>query len=96
MASVQNLKKDIDYLFFEFISDCFMYTSLHTGEKRTEVQNLIEEAVSMRNEFIQRVNHPDGKDNPALVRAYYKAVRKDLLEKVDEFFERLSAISKSK
>lgn len=96
MASVQNLKKDIDYLFFEFISDCFMFTSLHTGEKRTEVQNLIEEAVSMRNEFIQRVNHPDGKDNPALVRAYYKSVRKDLLEKVDEFFEKLSAISKSK
>lgn len=96
MASVQNLKKDIDYLFFEFISDCFMFTSLHAGEKKTEVQNLIEEAVSMRNEFILRVNHPDGKDNPALVKAYYNAVRKDLLEKVDELFEKLSAISKSK
>lgn len=96
MASVKNLKKDIDYLFFEFISDCFMFTSLHTGEKRTEVQNLIEEAVSMRNEFIDRVNHPDGKDNPALVKVYYISVRKDLLEKVDELFEKLSAISKSK
>ena len=25
----------------------------------------------MRNEFIDRVNNPDGKDNPALVKAYY-------------------------
>ena len=96
MASVKNLKKDIDFLFFEFISDCFLYTSLHTGEKRTEVQNLIEEAVAMRNEFIDRVNHPAGKDNPALVKTYYKTVSKDLLEKVDSYFEKLSEISKSK
>lgn len=96
MASIKNLKKDIDYLFFEFISDCFMFTSLHTGEKRTEVQNLIEEAVTMRNEFIDRVNHPNGKENTALVKAYYISIRKDLLEKVDELFEKLSEISKSK
>jgi glutaredoxin 2 len=96
MASVKNLKKDIDFLFFEFISDCFLYTSIHTGEKRNEVQNLIEEAESMRNEFLDRVNHPAGKDNPALVKAYYNTVSKDLLEKVDGYFEKLSEISKSK
>lgn len=96
MASVKNLKKDIDFLFFEFISDCFLFTSIHTGEKRNEVQNLIEEAVSMRNEFIDRVNHPDGKDNPALVKAYYTSLSKELMEKVDSYFEKLSDISKSK
>jgi predicted HAD superfamily phosphohydrolase len=96
MASVKNLKKDIDFLFFEFISDCFLFTSIHTGEKRNEVQNLIEEAVSMRNEFIDRVNHPDGKDNPALVKAYYTNLSKELMEKVDSYFEKLSDISKSK
>lgn len=34
MASIRNLKKDIDYLFFELISDCFMFTSLHEGQKK--------------------------------------------------------------
>jgi hypothetical protein len=96
MASVKNLKKDIDFLFFEFISDCFLFTSIHTGEKRNEVQNLIEEAVSMRNEFIDRANHPDGKDNPVLVKAYYAKLSKELMEKVDGYFEKLSDISKSK
>ena len=33
MASIKNLKKDIDYLFFELISDCFLFTSIHKGEK---------------------------------------------------------------
>jgi hypothetical protein len=57
--------------------------------------DLIEEAVSMRNDFIDRVNNPDGKDNPALVKAYYSALRKDLLEKVDGYFEKLSSLAKS-
>jgi predicted HAD superfamily phosphohydrolase len=95
MASIKDLKKDIDYLFFELISDCFMFTSLHEGQKKTAAQDLIEEAVSMRNEFIDRVNNPDGKDNPVLVRAYYNTLRKDLFEKVDSYFERLSQITKS-
>jgi len=94
MASIKSLKKDIDFLFFEVISDCFMFTSLHDGPKRAEVQDLIEEAVSARNEFIDRANHPDGKDNPVIVRTYYASLRKELFEKVDGYFERLSAISR--
>lgn len=97
MASIKNLKKDIDSLFFELISDCFMFSSLHTGEKRNaEVQDLIEEAVSMRCEFIDRANHPDGKDNPALVKAFYSRLRKELLQTVDGYFEKLSRITKAK
>jgi len=96
MSSIRELKKDIDYLFFEFISDCFMFTSLHDGSKNADVQNLIEEAVEMRNDFIDRVNNPDGKDNPRIVGAFYSTLRKDLLEKVDGYFEKLSTISKSK
>jgi len=96
MSSIRELKKDIDYLFFEFISDCFMFTSLHSGEKSAEVKNLIEEAVSMRNEFIDRANNPDGKDNPHIIGGYYSALRKDLLQKVEGYFEKLSEISKSK
>jgi hypothetical protein len=95
MASIKNLKKDIDYLFFELISDCFMFTSIHEGQKKAEAQELIEEAVSMRNDFIDRVNNPDGKDNPPLVKAYYTTLQKELLEKVDGYFERLSKISRA-
>jgi len=95
MASIKDLKKDIDYLFFELISDCFMSTSLHEGEKKTEIQDLIEEAVKMRNDFIDRVNNPDGKDNPVLVKSYYGTLLRDLFEKVDAYFERLSKITKA-
>ena len=29
MASVRELKKDIDYLVYEVISDCFVFSGLH-------------------------------------------------------------------
>jgi hypothetical protein len=96
MASVRELKKDIDFLVFEVISDCFVYSNLHPDNKSDELTALINDAVELRNDLIARVNNPDGKDNPKIVKAYYKSVAKDLMSGVDKLFERLSAISAKK
>jgi hypothetical protein len=96
MASIRELKKDIDYLVFEVISDCFVYSNVHPDNKTDELTALISDAVEFRNDLIVRVNNPDGKDNPKIVKAYYKAVQKDLLSGVDNLFERLSSISAKK
>jgi len=96
MANIRDLKKDIDYLFFELISDCFAYASLHSGDKTDEVKNLIEEVVQARNEFIEKASKPTGKDNPKLVKQYYSSIRKELFERIDSYFTKLSDISKSK
>jgi len=96
MASVRNLKKDIDYLVFEVIADCFAYSGIHPDDKADELSAIITDAVSFRNDLIARVNNPDGKENPKIVKSYYKAVEKDLLTGVDKLFDRLSALSKKK
>jgi hypothetical protein len=96
MASVRNLKKDIDYLIFEVISDSFAYSSIHPEDKSDELSAIISEAVNFRNDLIARVNNPDGKDNPKIVKAYYKAVEKDLITGVDKLFDKLSALSSRK
>jgi len=96
MASVRELKKDIDYLIFEVISDCFVYSNLHPENKSDELTVLISEAVEFRNDLIARVNNPDGKDNAKIVKTYYKTVSKDLLTGVDKLFEKLSTLSSKK
>ncbi len=93
MASVRELKKDIDYLVFEVISDCLLYSEIRPDMKSEEVSSIIEDAVEFRNDLIARVNNPDGKDNPKIVKAYYKKVGKDLLSGVDQLFGRLSSLS---
>ena len=94
MASVRELKKDIDYLVYEVISDCFVFSGLHPDIRSDEVSAIISEAVEFRNDLIARVNNPDGKDNPKIVKAYYKSVEKDLLTGVDKLFSRLSSMTK--
>jgi hypothetical protein len=96
MASVRELKKDIDYLVFEVISDCLLYTDVNPDNNSDEVNSIITDAVGFRNDLIARVNNPDGKDNAKIVKAYYKSVEKDLLKGVDKLFDRLSALSAKK
>lgn len=96
MASVRELKKDIDYLVFEVISDCFVYSRIHSDNQSDELSTIISDAVNFRNDLISRVNNPDGKDNPKILKAYYKSVEKDLLAGVDKLFSRLSALTSTK
>jgi hypothetical protein len=94
MASVRELKKDIDYLIYEVISDCFAFSEIHPDMKSEELDDIISDAVEFRNDLIARVNTPDGKDNPKIVKAYYKSVSKDLLVGADKLFTRLSELTK--
>jgi hypothetical protein len=94
MASVRELKKDIDFLVYEVISDCFVFSGLHPDIKADELSAIVSDAVDFRNDLIARVNHPDGKDNPKIIKAYYKLLEKDLLIGVDKLFNRLSEMTK--
>ncbi|HKK40827.1 MAG TPA: hypothetical protein VJ963_00365 [Bacteroidales bacterium] len=95
MASIRDLKKDIDYLLYEVIADCFAYSEVHPDKNTDEVAKIITDAVELRNDLIARVNNPDGKDNHKIIRAYYKAVQNELLSGTDELFNRLSSLSKT-
>ena len=94
MANVRGLKKDIDYLIYEVISDCFVFSDVHPDVKTEELSAIVSDAVDLRNDLIARVNNPGGKDNPKIVKAFYKGVKKDLMGGVDDLFSRLSDLTK--
>ncbi|MGZ2369401.1 hypothetical protein ACXR6G_06415 [Ancylomarina sp. YFZ004] len=94
MASRRKLKKDIDFLTFEVISDCYNYIYLHPGNEE-KVLEVIKETVANRNNLVARTNHPDGKDNAKLVKEHYKAVFKELIDNTDASFTKLSELIKA-
>ena len=96
MASIKDLKKDIDYLVYEVISDCFTVMSVQPIDKSEELAEVVGDAVKLRNELFSRVKHPGGKEDPKMMKEYYKKVRVDLVEGVDKLFERLSKITSKK
>ena len=96
MASIKQLKKDIDNQIFAIISDCLLFSGLHPDNKTEEVSDIIEDAVALRNDLFARVNNPDGKDNPQVVKKFYNVVKADLSEGTDKLCKQLSAVSAGK
>jgi hypothetical protein len=92
MASVKNLKKDIAFLVSEVISDSQMFILFHPKQNTDVAYSIIEDAVDMYNLMILRANHPDGKDNPKLVKQHYRTLRADLLSQTHNLFERISKL----
>lgn len=92
MPSIRKLKKDIDCLVFEVISDCFAFGTVHPDNRAEEVSAIISDAVELRNDLIRRVNNPPERSDSKLVKAHYKLIEKDLFTISDKLFSRLSSL----
>jgi hypothetical protein len=91
MASVRNLKKDIDMLMSLVLNDCFYVIEYNPKVDAQAVMQIAGGIIEKHHEFRARVNHPDGKDNPKLVKKYYSELMSDLFAASDEALEALSA-----
>lgn len=90
MASIRILKKDIDLLMSMVLNDCFYVVEYNPKVDSQAVMKIAGDAIEKHREFRIRVNHPDGKDDPKLVRKYYNDLSREVLETTNQFFERLS------
>jgi hypothetical protein len=91
MASIRNLKKDIDMLMSLVLNDCFYVLEYNSKIDNDEVMKIAGDVIQKHREYRVRVNHPDGKDNPKIVKKYYDAIVSDMLAFADKSLERLSA-----
>ena len=83
MASRRRLKKDINYLTFELIAECYTYQYFHKDLKSEKVDEVAASIIDNRNELVARINHIDGKDNNKLVKAHFGKIRKDFNKSVE-------------
>ena len=100
------IKKDIEFLMNDFVSDCLLYNDFSDGKKEEEVVSLIREGIALSDNLNARVNFPkkvvanakgvekfvrkEGKE----VKAHYKDIQKDLYEGYDKLFDKLSSLVK--
>ena len=87
--NLRDIKKDIDYVLSAFIEDCTLVAAVNSKVTEEKASALMEEAVDLYNELRDKVNQAEG---PA--RQYYHALRKEVLERTDALYEKLSAAVK--
>lgn len=91
MASVKDLKKDIDLLMSMVLNDCFSVMEYNEKVDNDAILKIAGDTLLKHRELRLRVNHPDGKDNPKLVKKYYNKLIADALKEADAALEKLSA-----
>jgi predicted HAD superfamily phosphohydrolase len=93
MASLRMLKRDINYLMDEVVTDSYLSLYFHP-EHKDAIVGVIRDAVDLRNSLYDRANKPIEKKSRTLVRKHYSAVRRDMFEGIDRLFVRLSEVGK--
>jgi len=91
MASIRDIKKDIDFLVGEVISDSFLCLQINTGEKKDEIIDIINQITDKRNELLSKIGKAP-RNNKKETKAYFNAIYNELIEKADNSFEKLSKL----
>ncbi|TNF43583.1 MAG: hypothetical protein EP310_04395 [Bacteroidetes bacterium] len=91
MASVKDLKKDIDVLMSLVLNDCFSVLEHNSKVDSEAILKIAGDVIRKHRELRIRANHPDGKENPKLVKIFYSTLISDALKEADSALESLSA-----
>ena len=92
MASKKSLKKDISFLIDEVLGTCLMRKELGNDKHHEEIDNIIAEILLFREEILNKVNNPQLTEAHKNLRSYYRSVYQDLMNKVNESFDKLNAL----
>ncbi|MGE0089924.1 MAG: hypothetical protein AB7S50_10685 [Bacteroidales bacterium] len=89
MASCKELKKDINFLAQQIMTECFSYLEYSPVNNQENVLEILHEAELLRRELIYRVNHhPKGTKHE--IKNYYNEISEELLKRNIELLERLN------
>lgn len=89
MASRRNLKKDLRYIFNELVTQVYVYQKFNPETDEEKINSLLKEILGHYNDYIARINHPDAKNNPQLVKKHYNKIIEDLKKKTLPLVESL-------
>ena len=92
MANKRNLKKDIQSIFSELLVECYTLSYIFPQIDIAKVDAITTSIIEKSDNFVKRAGKPDGKDNPAIVKAYYKKLYKDVANTESDFIEDINTL----
>ena len=94
MAKRRELKKDISYVAGELFTEALVCKLFIPGVEVEKAEAVMARILDMQDVFVRRAYRPDGKDNPALVKEYYRKLRVDLQTEVDAIATEIADLNK--
>lgn len=89
MASVRNLKKDINYVLADIIEECYMWQMLQEDDKKADkAEKIIDEAIETFDALIEKVHVKDVENK----KAHFKAISKELEENANNLLGKIQKL----
>lgn len=88
MASVKNLKKDINYTLGDIIEECYVWELLNPKEDTTNSQAIIDEAIAVFDGLLDKV-HAKDVDNK---KAHFKSINAELENQAKALIAKVNAL----
>lgn len=92
MASRRKLKQTIHFVSSELITDIYFRCLMSSEVDDKKVDALVVEIMALNREYILRVNRPDGKENPKLVKAYFRKLFADWQAAMEKMIKEIEKI----
>mgnify|MGYP000172317749 FL=1 len=87
--TLRDFKKDVEYFVGEFVDDCSLFITLNPHKSTEKMAEVVSEAVDLYNDLKDKAN---AKVEPKMRKAWFSGLRKEMFEKTDALYEKLSAI----
>ena len=87
--TLRDFKKDVEYFVGEFVDDCSLFITLNPHKSTEKMADVVSEAVDLYNDLKDKAN---AKVEPKMRKAWFSGLRKEMFEKTDALYEKLSAI----
>ena len=89
MASVRNLKKDINYVLSDIIEECYMWQMLQEDDKKAnKAEKIIDEAIETFDSLIEKVHLKDVEDK----KAHFRSINKELEDKANGMLSKIQKL----
>lgn len=88
MASVKNLKKDINYVLGDIIEAVYLYEMTTTGKPTAASDAVIDEAITSFDALITRVNQKNVENK----KSHFKQINSDLEAAANQLVEKINAL----
>ncbi len=94
MASIRNLKKDINFVVSELVIECFTLNLLNPEKNTDNLAEIISESVNMKTFLIKKINNlRNEKSQNKMSQA--KLIRTEFRDNVKSLVEKLESVEKA-
>lgn len=88
MASIKNLKKDINYTLGDIIEECYVWELLNPKEDTKKSEAIIDEAIEVFDVLIAKVHANDVENK----KEHFKAINIELEEKAKDLVAKINKL----